>query len=96
MYTRYRIDYPFNVPKPPARDPTLLAEVIAERLSALPSLPREDEKAVLTACSTEAAKTFEKYLPTKAKGTQSASRRRWRGGRPRRRQRRVAARRPPV
>jgi len=50
-------------------DPTPVAEAIAERLAAIPSLPPEDEKAVLTAYSLEAAKKIERYLLAKASGT---------------------------
>jgi acyl-CoA reductase-like NAD-dependent aldehyde dehydrogenase len=52
-------------------DPTPVAEAIAERLSAIPSLPPEDEKAVLTAYSLEAAKKIEGYLLAKAAGTKA-------------------------
>lgn len=52
-------------------DPTPLAEAIAERLATIPSLPPDDEKAVLPVYSLEAAKTFEKYLLTTAAGTTS-------------------------
>jgi acyl-CoA reductase-like NAD-dependent aldehyde dehydrogenase len=43
-------------------DPSPVAEAIAERLSAIPSLPPEDEKAVLPAQSLAAAHAIEKYL----------------------------------
>ncbi|MCO6005991.1 aldehyde dehydrogenase family protein [Actinoallomurus purpureus] len=52
-------------------DPTPVAEAIAERLSAIPSLPPEDDKAVLTAYSLEAAKKIEGYLLAKAAGTKT-------------------------
>jgi len=52
-------------------DPTPVAEAIAERLATIPSLPPDDEKAVLPGYSLEAAKTFEEYLLTKAAGTTS-------------------------
>jgi acyl-CoA reductase-like NAD-dependent aldehyde dehydrogenase len=52
-------------------DPTPVAEAIAERLAAIPSLPPEDEKAVLTAYSLEAAKKIERYLLAKAAGTRA-------------------------
>ncbi|MFF7144071.1 MULTISPECIES: aldehyde dehydrogenase family protein [Streptomyces] len=50
-------------------DPAPLAEAIAARLAALPSLPPEDDKAVLTAYSLPAAKKIESYLRSKAEGT---------------------------
>jgi acyl-CoA reductase-like NAD-dependent aldehyde dehydrogenase len=52
-------------------DPTPLAEAIAERLATIPSLPPEDEKAVLPGYSLQAARTFEEYLLTTAAGTTS-------------------------
>jgi acyl-CoA reductase-like NAD-dependent aldehyde dehydrogenase len=52
-------------------DPAPLAEAIAERLSAIPSLPPEDGKAVLTAYSLPAARKMESYLLAKAAGTTS-------------------------
>lgn len=52
-------------------DPTPIAEAIAERLSRIPSLPPEDERAVLTAYSLEAAKKIERYLLAKAAGTRA-------------------------
>ncbi|TKA04760.1 aldehyde dehydrogenase family protein [Actinacidiphila oryziradicis] len=52
-------------------DPTPVAAAIAERLSAIPSLPPEDEKAVLTAYSQAAAKKVEGYLLAKAAGTRA-------------------------
>jgi acyl-CoA reductase-like NAD-dependent aldehyde dehydrogenase len=50
-------------------DPTPVAEAIAERLSAIPSLPPEDEKAILAALPIETAKQLEEYLLAKAVGT---------------------------
>jgi acyl-CoA reductase-like NAD-dependent aldehyde dehydrogenase len=52
-------------------DPTPVAEAIAARLSAIPSLPPEDDKAVLTAYSLPAAKKIEGYLLAKAAGTRA-------------------------
>jgi Aldehyde dehydrogenase family len=52
-------------------DPAPLAEAIAERLSAIPSLPPEDDKAVLTAHSLPAAKKTESYLLARAAGTRA-------------------------
>ncbi|GHO68248.1 aldehyde dehydrogenase [Ktedonobacter sp. SOSP1-52] len=52
-------------------DPTPVAEAIAERLAALPSLPPENEQAVLPTYSLEAAKKIERYLLTKAVGTRA-------------------------
>ncbi|GHO82570.1 aldehyde dehydrogenase family protein [Dictyobacter formicarum] len=52
-------------------DPTPVAEAIAERLAAIPSLPPEDERAVLTVYSLEAAKKIERYLLAKAAGTRA-------------------------
>jgi acyl-CoA reductase-like NAD-dependent aldehyde dehydrogenase len=52
-------------------DPTLVAEAIAERLAAIPSLLPEDEQAVLTAYPLEAAKKIERYLLAKAAGTRA-------------------------
>ncbi|MGH3780075.1 MAG: aldehyde dehydrogenase family protein [Pseudonocardiaceae bacterium] len=52
-------------------DPTPLAEAIAQRLSALPSLPPEDNKAVLTAYSLPTARKIESYLRAKAAGAQA-------------------------
>ena len=52
-------------------DPTPLAEAIAQRLSAIPSLPPEDDKAVLTAYSLPAAKKIDSYLWAKAAGAQA-------------------------
>ena len=52
-------------------DPTPLAEAIAQRLSAIPSLPPENDKAVLTAYSLPAATKIESYLRAKAAGAQA-------------------------
>jgi acyl-CoA reductase-like NAD-dependent aldehyde dehydrogenase len=52
-------------------DPTPIAEAIAERLAAIPSLPPENEQAVLTAYPLEAARKIEHYLLTKAAGTRA-------------------------
>jgi acyl-CoA reductase-like NAD-dependent aldehyde dehydrogenase len=52
-------------------DPTPLAEAIAERLATIPSLPPDDDKAVLPVYSLQAAKTIEEYLLTNAQGTTS-------------------------
>jgi acyl-CoA reductase-like NAD-dependent aldehyde dehydrogenase len=52
-------------------DPTPVAEAIAERLATLPSLPPEDEQAILTAYTLEAAKKIEGYLLAKAAGTRA-------------------------
>ncbi|BCL79107.1 aldehyde dehydrogenase [Ktedonobacteria bacterium brp13] len=52
-------------------DPTPVAEAIAERLAAIPSLPPENEQAVLTAYSLQAAKKIEGYLLAKAAGTRA-------------------------
>jgi acyl-CoA reductase-like NAD-dependent aldehyde dehydrogenase len=43
-------------------DPTPLAEALAERLGAIPSLPPDDEHAVLPAQPIEAAQAIERYL----------------------------------
>lgn len=50
-------------------DPTPLCEAIAERLSALPSLPPEDAKAVLPVQPVATAQTIGAYLQRKAAGT---------------------------
>ncbi|GAA4614643.1 aldehyde dehydrogenase family protein [Actinoallomurus liliacearum] len=52
-------------------DPAPVAEAIAARLSAIPSLPPEDDKAVLTAYSMPAARRIESYLRAKAAGTRA-------------------------
>jgi acyl-CoA reductase-like NAD-dependent aldehyde dehydrogenase len=56
-------------------DPTPVAEAIAERLSRLPSLPPEDEHALLPVLPVAEAQTLERYLLAKAKGTRP-----WLGG----------------
>ena len=56
-------------------DPTPVAEAIAHRLSALPSLPPEDEHAVLPVLPVGEAQKLERYLLAKAEGTRS-----WLGG----------------
>jgi acyl-CoA reductase-like NAD-dependent aldehyde dehydrogenase len=56
-------------------DPTPVAEAIAERLSTLPSLPPEDEHAVLPVLPVAEAQKLERYLLAKAKGTRP-----WLGG----------------
>jgi acyl-CoA reductase-like NAD-dependent aldehyde dehydrogenase len=56
-------------------DPTPVAEAIAERLAALPSLPPEDERAVLPVLPVREAQKIEQYLLAKAAGTVS-----WLGG----------------
>ncbi|GAA2809869.1 aldehyde dehydrogenase family protein [Kitasatospora paracochleata] len=56
-------------------DPGPLAEAIAERLAAIPSLPPEDEKAVLAVQPTESARAIERYLLARAAGTNA-----WLGG----------------
>jgi acyl-CoA reductase-like NAD-dependent aldehyde dehydrogenase len=50
-------------------DPRPLAEAVAERLAAIPSLPPEDDKAELPAQPLTAARAVEKYLLDKAAGT---------------------------
>jgi len=52
-------------------DPAPLAAAIAERLAAIPSLPPEDDKAVLPACSLPAARKLESYLLARAAGTRA-------------------------
>jgi hypothetical protein len=56
-------------------DPAPVAEAIAERLSALPGVPPEDEKAVLPVQPLAAARAFEEYLLRSAAGTTA-----WLGG----------------
>jgi acyl-CoA reductase-like NAD-dependent aldehyde dehydrogenase len=46
-----------------------LANALAERLALLPSLPPEDEKAVLPVQPTKAARALESYLCSRAEGT---------------------------
>jgi acyl-CoA reductase-like NAD-dependent aldehyde dehydrogenase len=50
-------------------DPSPLARAIAERLAAIPSLPPEDEHAVLPVLPTAEAQKLERYLLAKARGT---------------------------
>lgn len=50
-------------------DPAPLAEAIAERLDALPSLPPEDDKAVLPVQPVAAARSVERYLLSRAEGS---------------------------
>jgi acyl-CoA reductase-like NAD-dependent aldehyde dehydrogenase len=50
-------------------DPTPIAQAVAERLAAFPSLPPEDERAVLPVLPSAEAQKLEQYLLTKAKGT---------------------------
>ncbi|NJC72324.1 aldehyde dehydrogenase family protein [Planosporangium thailandense] len=49
-------------------DATPVAEAVAQRLAAIPSLPPEDDKAVLTAYRLDDAKKFENYLHSAADG----------------------------
>jgi acyl-CoA reductase-like NAD-dependent aldehyde dehydrogenase len=56
-------------------DPAPLAEAIAERLAAIPSLPPEDDKAVLPVQPVDSARAFEKYLLGQATGARA-----WLGG----------------
>jgi acyl-CoA reductase-like NAD-dependent aldehyde dehydrogenase len=56
-------------------DPAPVAAAIAERLSAMPSLPPEDEKAVLPVQPVSTARKIEKHLLERASGTQA-----WLGG----------------
>jgi len=52
-------------------DPAPLAAAIAERLSVIPSLPPEDDKAVLPAYPLPAARKIESYLLARAAGTRA-------------------------
>jgi acyl-CoA reductase-like NAD-dependent aldehyde dehydrogenase len=52
-------------------DPAPVAQAIAERLAALPSLPPEDEKAALPVQPAAAARRFEDYLREQAHGARS-------------------------
>lgn len=52
-------------------DPGPFAAALAERLAALPSLPPEDEKAVLPVYPPAAAKAIESYLLTKSAGVKA-------------------------
>ncbi|WP_016909561.1 aldehyde dehydrogenase family protein [Streptomyces xiaopingdaonensis] len=56
-------------------DPAPLAEALAERLATLPTLPPEDERAVLSAQPADAARALEKHLLSRAAGTTA-----WLGG----------------
>ncbi|MDQ3760211.1 MAG: aldehyde dehydrogenase family protein [Actinomycetota bacterium] len=56
-------------------DPAPVAEAIAERLSTIPSLPPEDDKAVLPVQPLAAAAAVEKFLLSRAQGTTA-----WLGG----------------
>lgn len=56
-------------------DPTPVAQAIAERLAAIPSLPPEDEHAVLPALAVPDAYQIERYLLKQAAGTRA-----WLGG----------------
>jgi hypothetical protein len=51
--------------------PAPVAEAIAERLAAIPSLPPEDDKAILTAYPLVDAKRVERYLLANAVGTRA-------------------------
>jgi acyl-CoA reductase-like NAD-dependent aldehyde dehydrogenase len=50
-------------------EPTPLAQAVAERLAAIPSLPPEDEHAVLPVLPVADAQKLERYLLAKAEGT---------------------------
>jgi hypothetical protein len=52
-------------------DPAPVAEAIAERLSVMPSLPPEDDRALLAAYSLPTARKIESYLLAKAAGARS-------------------------
>jgi len=56
-------------------DPAPLAEAIAERLAAIPSLPPEDDRAVLPVQPVASARAVEQYLLGQAKGARA-----WLGG----------------
>lgn len=56
-------------------DPAPLAEALAERLAALPSLPPQDERAVLPVATAASAKALEQHLASRATGTVA-----WLGG----------------
>lgn len=56
-------------------DPTPVAKAIAERLSAIPSLPPEDDKAVLPVQPLAAAAAMERFVLGRAQGTTA-----WLGG----------------
>lgn len=50
-------------------DPAPVAQAVAERLAELPSLPPEDDRAVLPVQDVEGARTIEEYLRIQAKDT---------------------------
>jgi acyl-CoA reductase-like NAD-dependent aldehyde dehydrogenase len=52
-------------------DPAPVAAAVAERLAAIPTLPPEDEKAVLPVYPLETAKVFENYLLSKVAGAKA-------------------------
>jgi acyl-CoA reductase-like NAD-dependent aldehyde dehydrogenase len=52
-------------------DPVPVAEAIAERLAVLPSLPPEDEKAVLPVLPMASARAIERYVLRQAEGTRA-------------------------
>ncbi|MER8047307.1 aldehyde dehydrogenase family protein [Streptomyces sp. NPDC094032] len=56
-------------------DPAPLAEALAARLSRLPGLPPQDERAVLPVCGLERARALDSFLRLVAAGTRS-----WLGG----------------
>ncbi|WP_228974542.1 aldehyde dehydrogenase family protein [Streptomyces sp. DH12] len=56
-------------------DPAPVAEAIAGRLAALPSLPPQDDRAVLPVRQVDAARTLDKYLRSEAAGARA-----WLGG----------------
>jgi acyl-CoA reductase-like NAD-dependent aldehyde dehydrogenase len=56
-------------------DPTPVAQAVAERLAEIPSLPPQDENAVLPVLPSAEAQKLERYLLAKARGTVS-----WLGG----------------
>lgn len=57
------------------RDPTGLAQILAERLADLPSLPPEDEDCTLPVQPMDSARRIEQYLVARAVGTKA-----WLGG----------------
>lgn len=56
-------------------DPAPLAEAVAERLAAIPTLPPQDEKAVLSVQPVATAQAVERFLLAQARGTRA-----WLGG----------------
>lgn len=52
-------------------DPAPVAAAVAERLAALPTLPPQDEKAILPTYSLAAARSIESYLLSKAAGVRA-------------------------